>query len=439
MKTIKLMLTLLLLCSYSGAEAQLLKKLGKRATEAAERALERKVEEKSERETEKGFDSVFNNETRAEKRKRKRREKKEQDKFENENSIETPENTDLDNITVDGPATDMEAIRISDFSPGERTLFEDDFSKDAMGDFPVQWDTNGSGEILRMQDQNWFRLSGKSTFYPILEQKLPENYTITFDLHMTGLDNKTSSHSFLRLLLSGTEGFKNTPNWCMVELSPCQFISSRGVVEKVSNSKREFRNLIGKDYRQVINGTSRISIAINKTRMRVWLNENKLVDIPRLIPSGANIFKLQTEGLRDMANTDEVYITNFRIGAAGEDNRSKLITEGRLSTNAILFESASAELKGSSYAVISQIAQVLKDNAEIQIKIIGHTDGDGPEASNLTLSRKRSESVKQALITAYGIDAGRIQTDGMGENQPIASNNSADGKAQNRRVEFVKL
>jgi outer membrane protein OmpA-like peptidoglycan-associated protein len=434
MKTLKIMLTLLLLCSYSGAEAQLLKKLGKRATQAAERALERKVEEKSERTTEKGFDSVFNNETRAEKRKRKRREKKERNTS-NDNASNDP----IDEGATDAPEMDMSVIRISDFTPGERTLFEDDFSQDAMGDFPVKWDTNGSGEILSLAGKNWFRLSGKSTFYPILEKKLPENYTITFDMHITGVDNKTSSNSMLRLLLSGTEGFNKNPNWCMVELSPCQFISSRGVVEKVTNNKRDFRNLIGKDYRETILGTSRISIAVNKTRMRVWLNDNKLVDVPRLIPSGANIFKLQTEGLRDMANTDEVYITNFRIGAAGEDNRSKLITEGRLSTNAILFESASAELKGSSYAIISEIAQVLKDNAEVHIKIIGHTDGDGPDASNLTLSRKRSESVKQALITAYGIDAGRIQTDGMGENQPIASNSTKEGKAQNRRVEFVKI
>lgn len=439
MKTLKIMLTLLLLCSYSPAEAQLLKKLGKRATEAAERALERKVEEKSERTTEKGFDSVFNNETRAEKRKRLRKAKKDQAKNDEDSMTDNETGNDMDNVSLVNEDIDPSAIRISDFTPGEQALFEDDFSKDAMGDFPVQWDTNGAGEIISLQGQNWFRLSGKSIFYPILEKKLPENYTITFDMHITGVDKKTSSNAYLKIVLSDTEGFNKGPNWCMVELSPCQFISSRGVVEKVANKKREFRNLIGKDYRGAIVGNSRISIAVNKTRMRVWLNENKLIDIPRLLPSGANVFKLETSGLRDMADKDEVYITNFRIGAAGEDNRSKLITEGRLSTNAILFESASAELKGSSYAVISQIAQVLKENADVHIKIIGHTDGDGPDGSNLTLSRKRAQSVKQAMITAYGIDGARIQTDGMGENQPIASNNTTDGKAQNRRVEFVKL
>ena len=131
----------------------------------------------------------------------------------------------------------------------------------------------------------------------------------------------------------------------MVELSVCQFIESRGVVEKVENGKRQLRNEIGKDYRNAINGRSHISIAVNKTRMRVWLNDNKLIDVPRLVPQNANYFKLQTRGLRDTDGLDEVYISNFKLAKTGEDNRSKLITEGRLTTNAILFESGSATLK----------------------------------------------------------------------------------------------
>ena len=86
----------------------------------------------------------------------------------------------------------------------------------------------------------------------------------------------------------------------MTELSVCQFIGNRGVVEKVANGKRQLRNQIGKDYRDAINGKSHISIAINKTRMRVWLNENKLIDIPRLVPQGADSFKLAVRGLRDL-------------------------------------------------------------------------------------------------------------------------------------------
>jgi len=258
-------------------------------------------------------------------------------------------------------------------------------------------------------------------------------------LHTIGLDKKTSSNAYLSLMLEDNQGFQKSKNWCMTELSVCQFTGNLGTVEKVENGKRLIRNQIGKDFRDQISGKSRISISVNKTRFRVWLNDNKLIDVPRLIPEGANVFKLHIRGLRDAEGVDEIYIANVQMTEIGKDNRSKLITEGRLSTNAILFESASAELKGSSYAEIAKIAQVLKDNPEVAIQIIGHTDGDGPDESNLTLSRKRANSVKQALITAYGIDSSRMQTDGMGERQPIAENSTPAGKAQNRRVEFVKI
>jgi len=82
---------------------------------------------------------------------------------------------------------------------------------------------------------------------------------------------------------------------------------------------------------------------------------------------------------------------------------------------------------------------VLEKNTEVTIKIIGHTDDDGPEDSNRTLSRKRADAVKKMMTTAYGIDPSRIITDGMGETQPVASNATTEGKALNRRVEFIKL
>ena len=130
------------------------------------------------------------------------------------------------------------------------------------------------------------RLANASVYLPMATQKLPENYTISFDLLTGGLDNGTSSQAFLKLLLTDDANFGYGKNWGMVELSPCQFIESPGVVEKRVDGERQLRNNIGKDYRTVINGTSTVSIAVNETRMRIWLNENKIVDVPRLNTRG---------------------------------------------------------------------------------------------------------------------------------------------------------
>ena len=82
---------------------------------------------------------------------------------------------------------------------------------------------------------------------------------------------------------------------------------------------------------------------------------------------------------------------------------------------------------------------MLKENAEVKVKIVGHTDSDGNDADNLSLSKRRAESVKSSLAKDFSIDASRLETDGKGESQPVDKNTTAEGKANNRRVEFIKL
>jgi len=88
--------------------------------------------------------------------------------------------------------------------------------------------------------------------------------------------------------------------------------------------------------------------------------------------------------------------------------------------------------------IIRQISQALQQEQSMKLKIVGHTDADGDNASNLELSRQRAEAVKNALVSVYQIDAGRLVTDGKGESEPVSDNGTSDGKAQNRRVEFIK-
>jgi outer membrane protein OmpA-like peptidoglycan-associated protein len=73
------------------------------------------------------------------------------------------------------------------------------------------------------------------------------------------------------------------------------------------------------------------------------------------------------------------------------------------------------------------------------VKVVGHTSSDGDDNANMELSKKRAASVKEMLTTEFGIDASRIETEGKGETQPVADNKEKEGKALNRRVEFIKL
>ena len=99
----------------------------------------------------------------------------------------------------------------------------------------------------------------------------------------------------------------------------------------------------------------------------------------------------------------------------------------------------SDKIQPSSYGVLKEIASTLKENPDVKVKIIGHTDSDGDDAKNLDLSKRRAASVRIVLSTEFGIDATRMETDGLGETKPVIDNKTSEGKAQNRRVEFVKL
>ncbi|HRO71444.1 MAG TPA: OmpA family protein, partial [Chitinophagaceae bacterium] len=121
------------------------------------------------------------------------------------------------------------------------------------------------------------------------------------------------------------------------------------------------------------------------------------------------------------------------------DTRHKLMEEGKFSTTGILFDFQSAVIKPESYAVVKDIASVLKENGSIRVRVLGHTSSDGDDNANMELSKKRAQAVKDLLVSDFGIDASRLESEGKGETQPIADNKSKEGKVLNRRVEFIKL
>lgn len=102
------------------------------------------------------------------------------------------------------------------------------------------------------------------------------------------------------------------------------------------------------------------------------------------------------------------------------------------------FESGSAALTPDSYNILEEVARSMQAYPEVRIEIRGHTDSQGPASFNLELSQKRADAVKQFLVN-YGVEASRLVSLGVGEEEPIASNATPDGRAQNRRIEFRRL
>ena len=133
-------------------------------------------------------------------------------------------------------------------------------------------------------------------------------------------------------------------------------------------------------------------------------------------------------------------ITNIRIAEGGKTVLyDQLAANGRVSTQGIYFDSGSDRLRPESTPTLKEIGTMLKEHADLKILIEGHTDNVGDDAANQTLSDKRAAAVKAYLVAAYSIDQARLETKGFGETKPVGSNDTPEGRQNNRRVELVKL
>jgi OOP family OmpA-OmpF porin len=117
---------------------------------------------------------------------------------------------------------------------------------------------------------------------------------------------------------------------------------------------------------------------------------------------------------------------------------SGLASNGHIVVNGILFDTAKADVKPESKPALDEVAKMLKENASLKVYVVGHTDNAGALAGNLDLSKRRAAAIVQELTTNYGIAATRLAPYGDGPYAPIASNDSEDGRALNRRVELVR-
>jgi outer membrane protein OmpA-like peptidoglycan-associated protein len=168
------------------------------------------------------------------------------------------------------------------------------------------------------------------------------------------------------------------------------------------------------------------------------MNENKILDLPRILSADMKVNALiwKTEVYQD---DNKYFISNLRVSEGNPDTRNKLLTDGKLITNGILFNVNSDIIKPESYGVIKEIAEVLKKSLETKVTIVGHTDSDGDAAKNLELSLKRANAVKNALSSDFNIESSRLLTAGKGESEPLLPNLNAVNKANNRRVEFIVI
>jgi Outer membrane protein and related peptidoglycan-associated (lipo)proteins len=347
-------------------------------------------------------------------------------------------------------APKLEAYSKFDFVAGDQLLLSDDFSQDVVGEFAMHWNTNNKGEVVSMKDgTKWLKLFQQGVYLTPNKQILPADHTIEFDMildmHNTGY---MYPEIFFTLFNSGEDAplsnsvFKNlhSYNAIGIQLALGESNNTRTVLRTHAKGAETFRTnvqqlkLLEENYGKPFH----VAISVQKTRFRMWVNEQKVYDMPRIVESTFNQLAVSVSGSNYKEDQLGFYFSNLKIAGGNPDVRSKLLTEGKFSTTGITFDVNSDVIRPSSFGVIKEIGTALQSDISFNVKITGHTDSDGSKAVNDVLSLKRATAVKAMLTDTYRIAAERISVDGKGAAVPLAENTTPEGKAKNRRVEFEK-
>ena len=428
MKKLILMLIVAFACAGTADAQGWLKKLGKVAEDAAKRTVENNVDRK----TTEAVDDAMN-----------------PDDSSSEENTSRSKKTDYD-WDEEGEAADDTPVdaqnQKSDFVRGSVILFEDDFANEQMGEFPSKWDiSEGSLETAAINGKKYLHSNAPdSWFSPLMENMksyLPEVFTLEWDeffcksgdiadfpsdFNFYDANGSEVGHIYKRYRPGNPDFYGNY-----------SFKKGGGVDENVTGSFDwdHMKKFIK------IGQWNHFAISFNKRAFKLYVNGNRFINLPNVAAPARFVFIIQDENpYRGVANVVlakgavELYERQTTDLSAVE----KAIAEtGKFVTNNILFETGKATLKPESMEEIQKVADYMKKNPTARFEVQGHTDNQGSDKINDPLSQQRAEAVVKAL-EGLGCDPFNMRAVGKGSHEPVADNATEDGRAKNRRVEFIK-
>lgn len=405
---------LILMCGFwltTPMNAQFLNRLIDAAKKSAEDAIEQQVNKK----VEEGIDKAFNPEV---------PEKEQQEQQQQEEA--EPQQQAVQRQPQASTKTLESAYAKSDFVPGDEIMFEDDLVGEQMGEFPSKWDLlEGNAEIASVNGKTVINLTDISTeIMPLMKNQknyLTEAFTLEFDF-LGGSDEKSIYCDYIIHLknIEGEDVATINLNGTASGWAYTSWITASG-------EQRETRSAAPAKEEE----WNHVALSFNKRALKVYLNGSRIVNIPNC--ARPQYFTLQRSYWAD----HRILMTNVRLCKGAVPLYNRLITDGKIITYAITFDIGKANIKPESMTEINRIAQLMKDNGDLKFEVQGHTDNTGTVAGNQKLSEQRAQAIVNKLVE-MGIAANRLSAKGMGQSAPLADNSTDEGRAKNRRVEFVK-
>ena len=422
MKKLFFMLIVAFACAGTADAQGWLKKLGKVAEDAAKRTVESNVDRK----TSQAVDDAMNPD--ADRKSSKKSSSSDGDASYDEEEVEPQE----ENATYEQ----------TDFVPGAVAFFEDNLQNEQMGEFPSKWDLiEGSTDVAIMKGKKCIHFEPGTRIEPLMTNQqsyIPDVFTLEFDFWMN--DPKTELSNCYELEFKDADGgdvyeIRIGESYSKLEVT-CRFMSTTG----------DWRDSgAGKTWEMKKNDWSHFAMSFNKRALKIYVNNKRVINIPNCKSAvRMKIHQADWGGFHGNKN----YMTNFRYAKGAMELYEQKVTDlsavekaiaetGKFVTNNILFETGKATLKPESMAEIQKVADYMKKNPTARFEVQGHTDNQGSDKINDPLSQQRAEAVVKAL-EGLGCDPFNMRAVGKGAHEPVADNATEDGRAKNRRVEFIK-
>ncbi len=318
-----------------------------------------------------------------------------------------------------------------DVVPGSKVIFFTDFSEDKVGNFArgLKYKA-GTMDVVERDGVKMLRSTSRGEFMVPVGAKLPERFTLEVDI----IAPKAPPGGYDILAFEGGSTWDR-------EAASAEFNwSTRGTLimgggQSGGTSTVNFPDDLAS---QNLGSPIHIRVLMDGAYFKLYNDERRVYNIPELAFKRDSVIRFLVKGGEEAGQ--ETYVTMIRVAESETDVLyDALMAKGRWATQGILFATGKSDLKPESTPVLKEIAGTLTKYPDLKILIEGHTDNVGSAASNLALSDARAAAVKAALATQYGIDEARISTKGFGDTKPAVPNATATGRAQNRRVEVVKL